>query len=69
MQVMNETYERALRGEASCGFRPDLLLSDVEREAIASIGRLRGGERESEACIGRVLKRIALERIQAEGKK
>jgi hypothetical protein len=62
---MLETMQRAL--PESWGFRPDLMLSEVEREAIASIGKLRGAERESEACVGRVLKQIAQDRIQAEG--
>ncbi len=57
-----------MRSEENWGFRPDILLSETEREAIASIGKLRGKERDSEACIGRVLKQIARERIQAEGK-
>jgi hypothetical protein len=65
---MLETMRRAL-GSESWGFRPDLMLSEVEREAIASIGKLRGAERENEACVGRVLKQIAQDRIQAEGAK
>ncbi len=65
---LSETYQRAVKPEADgFGFRPDILLSEVEREAIASIGRLSGGQRENETCIGRVLKQIAQERIQAEG--
>lgn len=68
-KLVLETMQRALGCEESWGFRPDLLLSDVEREAIASIGKLRGTAREDEASIGRVLKQIAQERIQAERKK
>ena len=66
---MLETMQRALGNEVSWGFRPDLMLSDVEREALATLGRLRGTERENEACIGRILKQIAQDRIQAEGAK
>lgn len=72
---MLKTMQRALRRDAAeklgwQGRDPiKLFFCKEDREAIASIGKLKGDMRDSEGCLGGVIKKIVQERIQAEGKK